>query len=180
MPLPIAPKKMADTVKVAKTTAKSRAKKAEKQTAALLKKTPSREVRESPIKVTRIALRRSSDKARLFVLDTNVLLHDPTSLFRFEEHDVFLPMTTLEELDNHKKGTTDVARNARQASRWIDQLIEAGSGNIENGRRLDGIGNTEATGRLFPDKKRFRESLLGAFARQTGQCHFACRARIES
>jgi PhoH-like ATPase len=41
---------------------------------------------------------------RLFVLDTNVLMHDPSALFRFEEHDVYLPMMTLEELDNHKKG----------------------------------------------------------------------------
>ncbi len=47
---------------------------------------------------------------KLFVLDTNVLMHDPTSLFRFEEHDVFLPMATLEELDQHKKGMTEVAR----------------------------------------------------------------------
>jgi len=54
---------------------------------------------------------------KLFVLDTNVLMHDPPSLFRFEEHDIFLPMLTLEELDNNKKGTTEVARNARQASR---------------------------------------------------------------
>ena len=49
---------------------------------------------------------------KIFVLDTNVLIHDPTSLFRFEEHDVFLPMMTLEELDNHKKGMTEVAREA--------------------------------------------------------------------
>ena len=55
--------------------------------------------------------------AKLFVLDTNVLMHDPTSLFRFEEHDVFLPMMTLEELDGHKKGMSEVARNARQVSR---------------------------------------------------------------
>ncbi|MEJ2921902.1 PIN domain-containing protein, partial [Bordetella avium] len=41
---------------------------------------------------------------KLFVLDTNVLLHDPSSLFRFEEHDIFLPMMTLEELDHQKKG----------------------------------------------------------------------------
>ena len=49
---------------------------------------------------------------KLFVLDTNVLMHDPSSLFRFEEHDVYLPMMTLEELDNHKKGMSEVARNA--------------------------------------------------------------------
>ena len=51
---------------------------------------------------------------KLFVLDTNVLMHDPTSLFRFEEHDIYLPMVTLEELDSNKKGMSEVARNARQ------------------------------------------------------------------
>lgn len=58
---------------------------------------------------------------RLFVLDTNVLMHDPSALFRFEEHDVYLPMMTLEELDNHKKGMSEVARNARTVSRSLDQ-----------------------------------------------------------
>ena len=46
---------------------------------------------------------RGTGPAKLFVLDTNVLMHDPTSLFRFEEHDVYLPMITLEELDGHKR-----------------------------------------------------------------------------
>ena len=53
---------------------------------------------------------------KLFVLDTNVLMHDPTSLLRFEEHDIYLPILILEELDNNKKGTSEVARNARQAT----------------------------------------------------------------
>ncbi len=69
---------------------------------------------------------RSADKrgvTKLFVLDTNVLMHDPTSLFRFEEHDIYLPMITLEELDNHKKGMSEVARNARQISRSLDALV---------------------------------------------------------
>ena len=61
--------------------------------------------------------------AKLFVLDTNVLMHDPSCLFRFEEHDVYLPMITLEELDNHKKGMSEVARNARQVSRTLDALV---------------------------------------------------------
>ena len=61
---------------------------------------------------------------RIFALDTNVLLHDPTALFRFEEHDVFIPMTVLEELDEKKQGTSEVARNARQASRFLNELIE--------------------------------------------------------
>ena len=60
--------------------------------------------------------RHASATTKLFVLDTNVLMHDPTSLFRFEEHDIYLPILTLEELDNNKKGMTEVARNARQAS----------------------------------------------------------------
>ena len=60
---------------------------------------------------------------KLFVLDTNVLLHDPSSLFRFEEHDIFLPMMTLEELDHQKKGMSEVARNARQVSRTLDALV---------------------------------------------------------
>jgi hypothetical protein len=60
---------------------------------------------------------------KLFVLDTNVLMHDPTSLFRFAEHDIYLPMITLEELDNHKKGMSEVARNARQVSRSLDALV---------------------------------------------------------
>src|SRR6266568_2664617 len=67
--------------------------------------------------------RSESRTTKLFVLDTNVLMHDPTSLFRFEEHDVFLPIFTLEELDHHKKGMTEVSRNARQASRFLDEMV---------------------------------------------------------
>ncbi|MDE2354243.1 MAG: PhoH family protein, partial [Betaproteobacteria bacterium] len=67
--------------------------------------------------------RKSQELPKLFVLDTNVLLHDPTSLFQFEEHDVYLPMVTVEELDNNKKGMTEVARNARQVSRFLDEII---------------------------------------------------------
>jgi PhoH-like ATPase len=74
---------------------------------------------------------------RIYVLDTNVLMHDPTAPFRFEEHDVFLPMTVLEELDAAKKGTSEVARNARQVSRFINELIEHGNGRkIEDGLDL--------------------------------------------
>ena len=90
---------------------------------------------------------------KLFVLDTNVLMHDPTSLFRFEEHDIYLPILTLEELDAHKKGMTEVARNARQASRFLDELVThyAGPGTegIVGGIPLDEKSNGAATGRLF-------------------------------
>ena len=92
--------------------------------------------------------RRSKGK-KLFVLDTNVLMHDPSSIFRFEEHDIFLPMVTLEELDGHKKGMSDVARNARQVSRSIDQLLGHSMNQIEEGIPLNALGNSEAEGKLF-------------------------------
>jgi PhoH-like ATPase len=60
---------------------------------------------------------------RVFVLDTNVLMHDPAALFRFDEHDIHLPMVVLEELDAGKKGMSEAARNVRQVSRFIDQMI---------------------------------------------------------
>ncbi len=96
------------------------------------------------------ARKATTDKdTKLFVLDTNVLMHDPTSLFRFEEHDVYLPMFVLEELDNNKKGMTEVARNARQASRFIDNLISGSEAHIAEGVLLNALGNKNATGRLF-------------------------------
>lgn len=62
---------------------------------------------------------------RLYVLDTNVLMHDPTALFRFEEHDIYIPMVVLEELDAAKKGLSEVARNVRQVSRYLSDLMPA-------------------------------------------------------
>ncbi|MBO9535811.1 PhoH family protein [Herbaspirillum sp.] len=99
------------------------------------------------------ATSRIADKlgvTKLFVLDTNVLMHDPTSLFRFEEHDVYLPMVTLEELDNHKKGMSEVARNARQISRSLDALVsDIAEDAIDEGIPLSKLGNKDAKGRLF-------------------------------
>ena len=60
---------------------------------------------------------------RIYVLDTNVLMHDPTAIFRFAEHNIFLPMVVLEELDKAKKGMSEVARNVRQVSRFLDELM---------------------------------------------------------
>lgn len=84
---------------------------------------------------------------KLFVLDTNVLLHDPTSLFRFAEHDVFLPMIVLEELDHQKKGMSEVARNARQVSRYLDELVD--TADLSKGVPLDALGNADALGALY-------------------------------
>ena len=92
---------------------------------------------------------RGTGPSKLFVLDTNVLMHDPMSLFRFDEHDIFLPMVVLEELDGHKKGTTEVARNARQASRTLDALAGAQGADISKGLKLSGTGHTESGGCLF-------------------------------
>ena len=87
--------------------------------------------------------------SKLFVLDTNVLMHDPTSLFRFEEHDIYLPILTLEELDNNKKGVSEVARNARQASRFLDELVTAMPNGIADGISLSEKSGGAATGKLY-------------------------------
>nr|WP_315217881.1 PhoH family protein [uncultured Duganella sp.] len=108
-------------------------------------------------KLNEVAIKSSTSRhadqtgtTKLFVLDTNVLMHDPSSLFRFEEHDVYLPMMTLEELDNHKKGMTEVARNARQVSRTLDALVSNTDDDaIENGIPLSKLGNKDAKGRLY-------------------------------
>ena len=112
------------------------------------------------LKETTLAHRRNKNlkhdgKNKLYVLDTNVLLHDPTSIFRFQEHDIYLPMMTLEELDNHKSGMTDVARNARQVSRTLDCILQNLEGPIDKGIPLETLNHGEATGRLFIQTKPF-------------------------
>lgn len=92
-----------------------------------------------------------------YVLDTNVLLHDPTALFRFDEHDVYIPLVVLEELDRHKKGVADLARNARQVTRSLDALLESTTGSMEEGFPLDEASNGIASGRLF-----FRDSFVNS------------------
>jgi len=100
-----------------------------------------------------------SGPAKLFVLDTNVLMHDPMCLFRFEEHDVFLPMIVLEELDSNKKGMTEVARNARQTSRTLDALVGLRDADISKGIPLKGTGHIEVDGKLFFQTKPLEFSL---------------------
>ncbi len=97
----------------------------------------------------------AAEGRRLFVLDTNVLMHDPSAIFRFHEHDLFLPMMVLEELDRGKKGTSEVARNVRQASRFLDRLMQGASKEaIDRGLPLPAPehgpgGEPAAPGRLF-------------------------------
>lgn len=87
--------------------------------------------------------------SKLFVLDTNVLLHDPSSLFRFEEHDIYLPMITLEELDNNKKGVSEVARNARQTSRYLEEILGNNVIDLNKGCALNSSTNSHVSGNLF-------------------------------
>jgi PhoH-like ATPase len=96
---------------------------------------------------------------RIYALDTNVLLHDPTSLFRFAEHDVFIPMTVLEELDEKKKGASEVSRNGRQVSRFLNELIERGKNhNLSEGLELSNpqginLKRDNAVGRLYFEQR---------------------------
>ncbi len=100
--------------------------------------------------VTKPKKAKNTGPTKLFVLDTNVLMHDPMCLYRFEEHDVFLPMIVLEELDSNKKGMTEVARNARQTSRSLDALVaHHQDADITTGIQLSGTGHREVGGRLF-------------------------------
>jgi PhoH-like ATPase len=100
---------------------------------------------------------KSRQNKKLFILDTNVLMHDPTSIFRFAEHDIFLPMVVLEELDRAKKGTSEVARNSRQVSRFLDELMSTASKqDIDSGLPLPSTakqmhegGRDEDCGHLF-------------------------------
>ena len=101
----------------------------------------------------------TSGPAKLFVLDTNVLMHDPMCLFRFEEHDIFLPMIVLEELDSNKKGMTEVARNARQTSRTLDALVGLKDSDISQGIYLNGTGHSDVGGKLFFQTKPLEYSL---------------------
>jgi PhoH-like ATPase len=109
---------------------------------------------------------------RLYIVDTNVLMHDPTALFRFEEHDVFLPMMVLEELDAAKKGLSEVARNVRQVSRFIGELMQRQNvSQLDDGLDLvmpEGVDLPRSSGKLYfqtamPEK---HSSLLrdGSFA----------------
>ena len=177
MPLPSLPRKKADLLnsstnaKSATSTSKAlHGNKREKLTHSLEKKEyfssninsspPSnkqREVAHTPLSAntspkigsTKSAKKKKDIVKKLFVLDTNVLMHDPMCLFRFEEHDIFLPMIVLEELDSHKKGMTEVARNARQTSRMLDALVGIADADISEGLSLASTGHKEVGGKLF-------------------------------
>lgn len=90
---------------------------------------------------------------RLFVLDTNVLMSDPRAIFRFQEHDVYIPMVVLEELDAHKTGPSDLARNVRETNRILVGLMEhVAHTDVVAGLPIPCYGqskDSQCTGRLF-------------------------------
>jgi PhoH-like ATPase len=98
---------------------------------------------------------KAKSKKKLFVLDTNVLLHDPNCLTKFKEHDLFIPFVTLEELDAHKVGTQDINRNARQVTRLLSEIVSQPTGSFDKGFELSEFNGKQATGRLFMQTKTF-------------------------
>ncbi|WP_299234771.1 PhoH family protein [uncultured Halomonas sp.] len=87
---------------------------------------------------------------RLYVLDTNVLLHDPAAIYQFDEHEVVIPMTVLEELDKHKNGIREIARSARQVSRTLSDLTaNVGLDQIRDGIPIPRLNGAEGRLRLL-------------------------------
>lgn len=104
---------------------------------------------------------------KLFVIDTNILMHDPNAIYHFEEHDLYLPMVVLEELDNHKTGISEVARNVRQTNRILVELMNnASHAQVVAGLPIPHVSltnNIKSSGRLFFQTDEFeqlRPSLL--------------------
>ena len=126
--------------------------------------TPAGEVLTGRVRLPVPAPRKHMTGKRVFVLDTNVLMHDPAAIFRFQEHDVYLPMVVLEELDGAKKGVSEVARNVRQVSRFLDELIDGADRQaIEAGLELPAPDNTPpggpGRGRLFFQTRTYPDGL---------------------
>ncbi|MFT4059330.1 MAG: PhoH family protein [Legionella sp.] len=95
----------------------------------------------------------STTTKKLFVLDTNILMSDPTAIYHFEEHDIYFPMVVLEELDSHKTGTSEVARNVRQTNRMlVEFMTNMSHEQIVSGLPIPSYLNSDkknSSGRLF-------------------------------
>ncbi|WP_372622134.1 PIN domain-containing protein, partial [Alteromonas stellipolaris] len=95
--------------------------------------------------------RKNSTDTKIYVLDTNILLHEPHAFLSFKEHDVVVPMTVLEELDYIKDSKKDVARDARVSIRAMEDLLhDASPDNMVAGVSMVGMGagETAPTGSL--------------------------------
>jgi PhoH-like ATPase len=74
---------------------------------------------------------------KIHVLDTNVLLHDPRAIFKFEDNEVVIPIHVIEEVDQFKREMSERGRNARQIARYLDELREKSRGSLQKGVTLD-------------------------------------------
>jgi len=77
---------------------------------------------------------------KVYVLDTNVLLHDPRAIFKFEDNEVVLPIYVIEEIDTFKRDMNELGRNARMLARFIEQLREESQQTLQNGVSLPADG----------------------------------------
>lgn len=95
----------------------------------------------------------TNKERKLFVLDTNILMHDPTAIYHFQEHDIYIPMVVLEELDRHKNGISELARNVRQTNRMLVELMSGAThAEIVAGLKIPSFSSNQAitsSGRLF-------------------------------
>ncbi len=99
--------------------------------------------------------------SKIFVLDTNVLLHDYSCIYNFQDNDIIIPIVTLEELDKFKKGNDQINFNAREFTRELDQFVN-------NDFKTDGIPLGKDRGKLFLETgKPFSEELNASFAEHT-------------
>jgi len=97
----------------------------------------------------------AASSKKVFVLDTNVLLHDPSAIFRFQEHDLVIPIVVIEEIDTFKKDQTEIGRNARTVSRNLDSLRKMGR--LSEGVALDGGGTLT----VDVDNRDFKDAFAG-------------------
>lgn len=107
-------------------------------------------------------------KPKLYVLDTCVLLHDPSSLRKFEENHLYVPMQVLSEMDKHKSGHDTKNLNARQAARAILNLVGSKNGSIAEGYSLNDDTPCAPTGRLFLQSSDLRPVMPPNLAEHNG------------
>ena len=103
----------------------------------------------------------TTKKSKIFILDTNVILHDHTCIYQFQENDIILPITVLEELDKFKRGNDLINFQAREFTRLLDEIV---GDELFNGGKLlgKGLGKLRIeTGKPFSDvlKESFREDI---------------------
>jgi PhoH-like ATPase len=91
---------------------------------------------------------------KTFVIDTNVLIHDPDSMKKFKDSDVVIPLVVLEELDSLKRSSEEIGKNARHVMRYIDSLKTLNTGNLTDGVVIDNNIRVKIHVELRPPEKK--------------------------